>query len=574
MSSAGLGQPVTGRIPSSSPAASQTRPKAKHYRRPQERSLTESERETTTILIGGLTAKHEQFIRAVFQGCGYACEILPVPDQAAFQIGKEYGNNGQCSPAYFTAGSLIQFLKNLESDGLSREEIVDSYVFFTAGSCGPCRFGMYAAEYRMALQNAGFDGFRVIRFQQDDGIKQRSQHPGLKYTVDFGVGMLKTLYLADALNDLSHSIRPFEINPGETNRVMDLCVQDVCEHLRTYKAPELATRIGPWLAARLANRNTLRTILSVLYKFREHLYGEPFMSVLDRCRRRINDIEVDRMRVKPIVKIIGEFWAQTTEGDGNYRMFDFLEGEGAHVQPEAIGTWIAYLLAHARMQMEPRRGMDAQCQEPESLRQRVQNEFSYQKKRMLLSLGEHLYTRFYHHTIDGFGGTAHRLVSQERLARLAKPFYKPLARGGEGYLEVGKNIFYTTTKLSHMVLSLKPFGCMPSSQSDGIQSAVVNRYKDMIFLPIETSGEGEVNAHSRVQMALGEAKTKAKMEFQRVLESTGKSIDEIRAFADRHPVLRRPFYRLPLHHGVTGVAANFVLHVGDLMAGRARLPEK
>ena len=61
-----------------------------------------------------------------------------------------------------------------------------------------------------------------------------------------------------------------------------------------------------------------------------------------------------------------------------------------------------------------------------------------------------------------------------------------------------------------MVLSLKPFGCMPSTQSDGAQSAVVSNFKDMIYLPIETSGEGEINAHSRVQMALGEAKDKAK----------------------------------------------------------------
>ena len=53
------------------------------------------------------------------------------------------------------------------------------------------------------------------------------------------------------------------------------------------------------------------------------------------------------------------------------------------------------------------------------------------------------------------------------------------------------------------VLSIGPFGCMPSTQSDGAQSAVVAHYKDMIDLPIETSGEGEVNAHSRVQMALG-----------------------------------------------------------------------
>jgi hypothetical protein len=91
---------------------------------------------------------------------------------------------------------------------------------------------------------------------------------------------------------------------------------------------------------------------------------------------------------------------------------------------------------------------------------------------------------------------------------LAHPFYHQLARGGEGYMEVGKNVYYTVNHLCHMVLALKPFGCMPSTQSDGVQSRVVNKFKDMIFLPIETSGEGEVNAHSRVQMALAEAKAK------------------------------------------------------------------
>jgi predicted nucleotide-binding protein (sugar kinase/HSP70/actin superfamily) len=165
------------------------------------------------------------------------------------------------------------------------------------------------------------------------------------------------------------------------------------------------------------------------------------------------------------------------------------------------------------------------------------------------------------------GGIAHALVSQEELAELARPFFKPLARGGEGYLEVGKNIYYHSRKLAHMVLGLKPFGCLPSSQSDGVQSAVVGKHKDIIYLPIETSGEGEVNAHSRVQMALGEAKAKAKAEFQAALGSTGKTLDQIRAFASEHPELSRPMYKTPHYPGVAGVAANFVLHVNELMEG-------
>jgi predicted nucleotide-binding protein (sugar kinase/HSP70/actin superfamily) len=224
------------------------------------------------------------------------------------------------------------------------------------------------------------------------------------------------------------------------------------------------------------------------------------------------------------------------------------------------------------MQTYPRRGLDPACREPGPLdwRNRVRNELAFQKKSGLLHFGEWMYSRLYHQVIDELGGTAHKLVSQKDLARLADPFYDPLARGGEGYLEVGKNIYYHVHKLCHMVLSLKPFGCMPSSQSDGIQSAVVNRYRDIIFLPIETSGEGEVNAHSRAQMALGEAKAKAKAEFQEALRRSGRQLEEIRAFASGHPELLRPFYRLPHNPGVAGVAANFVLHVSDLMAGRVR----
>src|SRR5215470_4933002 len=135
------------------------------FKRPVERSFTAAERGKVTILIGGMTWKHDDMFRAVFEGCGYKCETLPVPDVPAFQIGKEFGNNGQCNPTYFTVGCLVQYLQQLEKQGIPRQEIVDNYVFFTAGSCGPCRFGMYEAEYRFALENAGFNGFRVLLFQ-------------------------------------------------------------------------------------------------------------------------------------------------------------------------------------------------------------------------------------------------------------------------------------------------------------------------------------------------------------------------------------------------------------------------
>ena len=69
-----------------------------------------------------------------------------------------------------------------------------------------------------------------------------------------------------------------------------------------------------------------------------------YLPHLQRCRDRFNEVEIDRLRVKPIVKITGEFWAQTTEGDGNFNMFNFLQREGAQVLVEPIGTWIMYMI--------------------------------------------------------------------------------------------------------------------------------------------------------------------------------------------------------------------------------------
>ena len=536
-----------------------------HFHRPVERAFTAEERNRVTILFGGFTWKHEDLIRAVFQGCGYNCEKLPVPDVAGFQTGKEFGNNGQCNPTYFTVGNLVQYLQFLEKQGLSRQHILDHYVFFTAGSCGPCRFGMYEAEYRFALKNAGFDGFRVLLFKDSDGIKAESGEPGLKFSVDFGFGMLNAMHLGDVINDLIYQIRPFEVNKGQTDRVFRETVDGLCADLKNRKAFEIEQLAPDWAKPKFKNNKILRNTFNVFGKWHEHMWGTDYLNALGNAKGRLDSIEVDRLRVKPVVKITGEFWAQLTEGDGNFHMFEFLEREGAQVVVEPIATWVAYLMYQAKAHAIAKWPVNRPHRNPKwhELKEQFANYIGLRKKLWAIGAGQRMWNFFYHRTIKHLGGITHHLVPQTELAELAHPFYNQFARGGEGHLEVGKNVYYTIHKLCHMVLALKPFGCMPSSQSDGVQSAVINKFKDMIFLPIETSGEGEVNAHSRVQMALGEAKVKAKVEFEQCLKSTGRSLQEIRAYVDEHPELKRPFYHVPHREGVAGTAAQFILHVGD-----------
>jgi predicted nucleotide-binding protein (sugar kinase/HSP70/actin superfamily) len=544
------------------------RPASQHFVRPTERAFTAAERDRVTLLIGGLTLKHDALLQAAFQSAGYNVEVMPTPDVAAFQLGKEFGNNGQCNPTYFMVGHLIKFLQNLEARGLSRQEIIDRYVFFTAGSCGPCRFGMYEAEYRLAVQNAGFDGFRVLLFQQKDGLKAATGGTGLQFTVDFGMAGFTAVILGDSLNDMTYQIRPFEVTSGETERVSAECMAYLTRALRTREKFEMLDRSPRWLTSIAATEKMQRWTNSA-GKIYDHLYGPATVEALHHVRKRLATIDVDRLRVKPVVKVTGEFWAQTTEGDGNFRMFSFLEREGAQVLVEPIGTWILYMLWLAKATHANQKGLGP-ARSRAAVGARLADELRFRRKQSTFSVGSRFYARQYNRFAREMGGLAHPLVSLEELAALSAPYYNLFAKGGEGHMEVGKNIYYTVKKKCHMVLSLKPFGCMPSTQSDGVQSAVMSHFKDMIFLPIETSGEGEVNAHSRVQMALGEAKAKAKAEFRAALDSTGKRLDDIRSYVADHPALRRPLYRVPQRPGIAGTAANFVLHVSGLMDRKAR----
>jgi predicted nucleotide-binding protein (sugar kinase/HSP70/actin superfamily) len=544
------------------------RKEIRHFHKPVELPFTKLQRDHTTILFGGLTWKHERLVHAALESLGYKCESVPVPNKKAFQLGKEYGNNGQCNPTYFTVGNLVQFVQDLEAKGLSKDEICGRYVFFTAGACGPCRFGMYESEYRLALRNAGFEKFRVLLFQQSGGLNQAEAEAGLELNLDFFLAILNALNIGDIINDVAYQIRPYEINAGETDRVLEDSMELLHEVMRRQKPWTLQGRAG-----KLLEDTRFAATGEYLGKFLHQLFGDDIMAALREVRDRFAAIPIDRTRLKPIVKITGEFWAQTTEGDGNFNMFRFLEKEGAQVVVEPIGTWICYLMHQVVQKYHDQKGLSEGAAPPPAWRldKHLKINLSMHKKIMQIKIAERIFKREYNRIIAALGGIGHHLVDQYELQRLGHPYYNSRAAGGEGHLEVAKNIYYSHKGLAHMVLALKPFGCMPSTQSDGAQSAVMAHYKDMIFLPVETSGEGDVNAHSRVQMALGEAKAKTKLEFKAALEATGRTLEEIRGYVEEHAELKSPMYKLPRKAGVVGLAANFVLHVSDLMNAERKL---
>ncbi len=535
--------------------------------RHREPPFTADERGSVTILFGGLTWKHERLIEGLLAGAGYRSQHLPETDREAHELGKEFCASGLCNPAYFTVGNLIRFLQAKESAGLSRAEIVRKYIYFTAACGGPCRFSMYESEFRAALTAAGYKGFRILSFSQDHGIYASTGHTGLQFSVDFGMNTMHAFILGDLLNGVQHRLRPFAVQAGTVDKAVARMADTIAEHFKNHRGFELQNCLPKALFPK--RRSRWYRFPNTFGKLWSHLYGDAMTTVLSAAADELRKVEVDWLRVKPVVKVIGEFWAQMTESDGNFRMFEFLEAEGAEVSIEPISSWLLYMLHQKKARVSCRQRMEAYALSWMNPKKAIASRTSALGKRLGFTLAAKIYSHHFFRLSKLLGISGQVLPAQRTLSEFADPYYNTLLRGGEGHLEVAKTLYYTRRKISHLVLALKPFGCLPSVQSDAVQASLVERFPEVSFLPIETSADGEIHAYSRVQMALSEAKAKASREFERVLHAAGHSLDEIRGFIAQHAELRHPLYPIPRQPGVISTAANFLLHVDQLMSPRS-----
>ena len=134
---------------------------------------------------------------------------------------------------------------------------------------------------------------------------------GLDLNLPMTLGCLWAIFCTDLVQDLEYQVRPYEV------------------------------RAGP------DRRGGARRAWSYLYEvFRNRpQHGDrgsrssgtsPRRTSCGPCARSTGSsptIEVDRLRVKPTVKITGEFYLQTVEGDPNYNIHRWLEAEGARGLP-------------------------------------------------------------------------------------------------------------------------------------------------------------------------------------------------------------------------------------------------
>ena len=488
------------------------------YRAYKPRPFTREERDHVTILFGNLHWRAERVMQGAMENLGYKTQIMPTATREDLLTGREVADIGQCCPTSFTTGNLINVLRR-EARRIGAEEVSKRFVYLTAGSCGACRFGQYHQSYELALRNDGMRAFRMFLLGQEGLDQGAAAGGGLDLNLPFTLGAAWAVILADVVQDLEYQIRPYEVKPGETTRAARDGVEILYHAL--LRRPRRGRKWG-----------------SLAW----HLATPYFVNAMRDVRRRFDEVEVDRLRVKPKVKITGEFYLQTVEGDPNYNIHRWLEAEGAEVYPAIITIWFDYLMRMAAQEFEDHIGIDRGAR----------------AKSLGIRAAQGLLRWTYGRFRRELGGVPHALPRQSALRDLAKPYFHSRLNGGEGDMLVGKALWAHQQKKAHMICELSPYSCMPNTMSIGAMAAVTGRFPDLLYAPLEIKGDAEVHALSRCQMILTEARKRAQTEYEEVLARIGRGAEQLR---ERETVeMRRATYRVP-RHGVVGTAANYAMHL-------------
>jgi predicted nucleotide-binding protein (sugar kinase/HSP70/actin superfamily) len=495
-----------------------------HYRAYKPAPFTRAERDEVTILFGGLHWRAERVIQGSMQNLGYRAQVLPTATREDLLVGRELADIGQCCPTSFTTGNLASYLKG-EAQRIGAAEVAKKFVYVTAGSCGACRFGQYHQSYELALRNAGLESFRLFLLDQGNLDQGAQEGGGLELNLPFTLGAVWSIIVSDVVQDLEYRVRPFEVRAGETERAAREAVEILYQAF--LKRPQRGRKWG-----------SLAWYLGTGY----------FTRAMREARACFERVEVDRTRVKPLVKITGEFYLQTVEGEPNYNIHKWLESEGAEVYPASITIWLDYLLRLAGQEFEDHIGIEKGARLKLGAIRAAQALLNWTHRRM----------------VRAAGGAPRTMPDQYELRRLAAPYYHSRLNGGEGDMLVGKALWAHLGKKAHMICELSPYSCMPNTMSIGAMAGVIGKYPDLLYAPLEIKGDAEVHALSRCQMILTEAKKRAQREFEQTLEKTGLTLEQLREAAAERPELRRATWKLP-HYGVAGTAANLALHVA---AGR------
>ena len=168
------------------------------------------------VLVPSMLPIHFKFLKPVFEMNGYHLEVLETDNDNIRQEGLAHVHNDMCYPALLVIGQMIDALKSGKYD-------LNHVALAITQTGGGCRASNYLSLLRKALEQEGWDYIPVISANMS-GLEKDS---GIDFTLPLILRVVYGALYGDALMWLKNQVQPYEVHPGDTERVIDEIVDEL-----------------------------------------------------------------------------------------------------------------------------------------------------------------------------------------------------------------------------------------------------------------------------------------------------------------------------------------------------------
>ncbi len=409
-------------------------------------AFTKEMREDYTILIPNMSPIHFDLMIEAAKLNGYKVKLLNNSGPQVIQEGLKYVHNDMCYPALLVIGQMIDYIKSGEID-------INKCAVAISQTGGGCRASNYYYLLKKALERAGYPQIPVISLN----LKGMNSNPGIKLTPKLLLQVVSGLIYGDLLMILSHQVRPYEINKGDTDAV----VKKWTDHLKScYRA----------------NKGF-------------------FWSYLDKNLAQISDdlaaVPVDRNTKHVKVGVVGEIYMKYAPL-GNNNLEKFLEEEGCEVMMPPLFGFVLYGISNGIRDYEFYGG-------------RLRHEYHFIATKFIMPLLK----KFEKKIEKAIRRHSEFAVpaSIDELEEMGKTVIHTGCKMGEGWLLTAEMIELIKKGYGNIVCT-QPFGCLPNHiVAKGMVRPIKELYPDSNIVPIDYDPSAtRVNQENRIKLMLAVAK--------------------------------------------------------------------
>ncbi len=406
--------------------------------------FTEEMKKTYKVLIPTMLPIHFTLLKNMLRQFGYDAEVLDYSNTDVIETGLKCVHNDICYPSTLVIGELMHAV-------LSGDYDTHKIALVVAQTGGGCRASNYWHLLLKALKKAGYGYVPILSFNFS---KMKSQ-PGFRFKIRDYYNMFKCCIYGDLLMLLKNQCEPYEVNKGDTNKMVDFWINKISSEL---------------LSKKLMKYSHVRENLKEIVK--------SFASI-----KRTSE-------VKPKVGIVGEIFVKYSPL-GNNNLERFLVEEGAEVYVPGLVDFMLYFLTTF---MD-----DAKL---------------YGVRKFKAFVSKFIYKAFLKKNdeiikIIEDDGTFRAPTSFSKTVKFREGYISEGVKMGEGWLLTAEMVELIDRGINNIICT-QPFGCLPNHiVGKGMMKAVRDKNPEANIIAIDyDASASKINQENRIKLMLSNAKEK------------------------------------------------------------------